>query len=1009
MKSITKWISIFLALLVIFSSAASLALADNDFEVSAYWVGEETETLTVHPDDDSPQLGLEVWSGSDFTLWIEVTKRADPSYSQVIVENLDVPMSIEMPYYEDQFYIPIHALEEGNYDVDVIVSSTYGTVADNLSLNVVVDNNAPVWTNLFEDHIIDEEETITFMVSATDADGDALEYAHYDNPDTDAELSMVDGIGAYFEWTPDREAGDSGIGHKDYVFRFTASDGINLIEEYINIRVMDLDFNYPPVLTEIGDQTVQVGEELSIIVEAEDENEDDVLTYAINPVLGGSSFSEQTFTWTPVEEQLGEHEVTFTVSDGELSDSETITITVVEAVNFPPVFNQIYLTMAFVSEGETLDLDLSATDIDGDVLAYSLEPTVENVHFNEETGEFSWTPDATQGRDAAYRFTASVTDNINPPVTQQVSVLVIDTLSAPPTIDFIGKQEVEEGDVLEFDIVASDVDSEELSFEMDACPRSLWERLQDLFNFFDERDTCEMPVEFVDLGTGIALVTFSPDYDFVTHPDTKESVRLAFRVTDGDSFSDWTKVLIDVHDVNRLPQITSEPVEEANVSVLYQYDVEAEDADSEDVLRYGLTSSPIGMIINSATGEIEWIPTEVGEFNVRVVVSDSIDEDAQEFTVTVSENEAPVANSQTVNTLEDTAVDITLTGSDSDGEVVAYTLTSNPGNGVLSGDLPDLVYTPAENFNGEDSFSFTVTDNDGFESNEATVTIVVESVNDLPTAESMVVTTFEDTPVEITLVAEDPDGEIVAYMLTHPSNGALSGVAPNIIYTPAENFNGEDSFTFRAVDDSGDRSNEATVIIQVTPVNDQLMITSRPVYLAKEDQLYQYQVVAVDPDNDPLTYELLEGPSGMTISSTGLVSWTPFKSETVQVKLRVTSGEDAAEQRYTINAREAYRNIKFSSVQLTAQDVAAGEVFSVHVNMENNGEKDLRGNSVTVMLPELGVQRSTGEFTLEQGDKETVSVAVPVPYHAQPGEYLVKVVVNNGHYHDTVYRMVNIW
>src|SRR5439155_14078613 len=142
-------------------------------------------------------------------------------------------------------------------------------------------------------------------------------------------------------------------------------------------------------------------------------------------------------------------------------------------------------------------------------------------------------------------------------------------------------------------------------------------------------------------------------------------------------------------------------------------------------------------------------------------------------------------------------------------------------------------YTPAGNYNGSDSFKFTVTDTgDGpsaaLTSSEATVSITVSPVNDAPTANSQAVTTDEDAPKAITLTGSDletPAASLIFTVTSDPSYGSLSGTAANLTYTPAANYNGSDSFKFK-VTDTGDgpspalTSSEATVSITINPVND---------------------------------------------------------------------------------------------------------------------------------------------------------------------------------------------
>jgi|GEM_PF-6336656 len=96
-------------------------------------------------------------------------------------------------------------------------------------------------------------------------------------------------------------------------------------------------------------------------------------------------------------------------------------------------------------------------------------------------------------------------------------------------------------------------------------------------------------------------------------------------------------------------------------------------------------------------------------------------------------NTAAVAHDQSVTTNEDTAVNITLSATDADGNFLNYSVVDSPTNGTLSGTAPNLTYSPSANYNGGDSFTFQV--NDGFsDSNTATVSINVNGVNDPPTA-----------------------------------------------------------------------------------------------------------------------------------------------------------------------------------------------------------------------------------------------------------------------------------
>jgi len=161
-----------------------------------------------------------------------------------------------------------------------------------------------------------------------------------------------------------------------------------------------------------------------------------------------------------------------------------------------------------------------------------------------------------------------------------------------------------------------------------------------------------------------------------------------------------------------------------------------------------------------------------------------------------------------------------------DGDPLTSVLVSGPAHGTLALN-PDgsFTYTPAENFCGEDSFTYKAYDGSLY-SNVATVRITVTCVNDAPVARDDTYTTNEDTPLVVPAPGVlgndyDVDGDpLTAVLVSGPAHGTLAlNPDGSFTYTPAENFCGEDSFTYKAYD--GELySNVATVRIMVICVND---------------------------------------------------------------------------------------------------------------------------------------------------------------------------------------------
>ena len=148
---------------------------------------------------------------------------------------------------------------------------------------------------------------------------------------------------------------------------------------------------------------------------------------------------------------------------------------------------------------------------------------------------------------------------------------------------------------------------------------------------------------------------------------------------------------------------------------------------------------------------------------------------------------------------------ITLTDTDADGNPLIYDLVSGPLHGILIGTAPNLTYQPAanfpaDNFNGADSFTFTVRDA-SLTSAVATVSITVTPANDTPQATAQSINASAN--VENPIILAGTDGEIypLTYtVLTQPANGTLSGTAPNLSYLPDADYHGPDNLTFMVTD-----------------------------------------------------------------------------------------------------------------------------------------------------------------------------------------------------------------
>lgn len=148
-------------------------------------------------------------------------------------------------------------------------------------------------------------------------------------------------------------------------------------------------------------------------------------------------------------------------------------------------------------------------------------------------------------------------------------------------------------------------------------------------------------------------------------------------------------------------------------------------------------------------------------------------------------------------------------------------------------------------------------------------------LSDPPTANPQSVTTDEDTAKPITLTGSDPENDPLTFsIVTGPAHGSLSGSAPNVTYTPAVNYNGADSFTFR-VHDGGSYSPPATVSITVNAVADAPVANPQSV-TTTQDTAKPITLTGSDGDNDPLSFAVAQQPAHGSLSGTAPnVTYTP--------------------------------------------------------------------------------------------------------------------------------------
>ena len=266
---------------------------------------------------------------------------------------------------------------------------------------------------------------------------------------------------------------------------------------------------------------------------------------------------------------------------------------------------------------------------------------------------------------------------------------------------------------------------------------------------------------------------------------------------------------------------------------------------ADSVLTYSLRGAPDGVSLAEATQSIEWTPAEEqgpGVYRFDVVVSDGKLETVREILIEVEEvNAPPVALEAALVATEDGQVKIQLDGTDIEGAALTYRVIDPPQNGQLAGSGRDLSYVPAKDFNGQDGFTFAVSDGE-LESASAKVSITVEPAEDAPqiTVVNNLIGAHEDEAYTVShgalleaSDAFDADGDPLTFLIGEVSGGTLldadgeplakAALAPGESVQwlpPADAYGALEAFPVQVADALGQAERTVAVTIEVEGVPD---------------------------------------------------------------------------------------------------------------------------------------------------------------------------------------------
>jgi hypothetical protein len=816
-------------------------------------------------------------------------------------------------------------------------SGAYAT--QSFTIAVAEVNRAPQIIGLPARIEIDEGQPFELPLPATDADGDRLFFFAENLPGG----ATIDVERQTLTWTPGFDAAGDYRG-----ISIAVSDGRAVDRVSFDLTVLPVD--QAPTLLTPPDRTVREGDPVRFQLQASDP-EGAPLYYSSRFLPGGSFLDHNTgeFEWTPSFTQAGTYRIPFSVGDGTSAASVTTTITVLN-VNGQPVFDQLGEWQ--VREGQTLYFRAFAFDPENPsfvpqdrlpdnqltpllesepTVAYTASNLPAGATFDADTAMFVWTPGFTQAGAYQVDFTASDDgDGTGTPGVAALSVpITVINANQAPAVPEIANRTLARGEVIEVPIVVSDADGNPLTLTVSGLP-----------DF----------ATFTDNGDGSGVFRFAPG-----ESDRGNHVLTLTATDDGDgegaaaARSSTQSFVVSVSVPNEVPQLAWTGDKVAVAGETLSFTVRASDLEQNplsftaDALPAGATLSPQA-VYGSAL--FTWTPTatDIGAHALTLRVADDgndgmgpVGTDAQELRIVVrAANQAPVLQPVGDYTLlEGDTLVLPLAALDPDGDPLSFSAANLPAGASLDAQTGVLRWTP-NLIQAGDYDGIVLRVSDGNRSDSETIALQVVNLNQAPILTPLAdQSTRETAELSFTLVANDFDGDTIAYASVNPlpAGARFDGRSATFSWTPGYEQAGEYLLSFLAQDPDGARD---TVNVTVRVANlDRAPTLAVEKHQARIGETFSLALKASDPDlNTTLVYRAKGLPEGATLdSATGLIEWTPNVGQAGDylALITVSDGELSTTEPLVLRASVIPAAPKVSIEQTPSFAAVPGQPVVVHV------------------------------------------------------------------------------
>ncbi|HCM1178166.1 TPA: tandem-95 repeat protein, partial [Vibrio parahaemolyticus] len=613
-----------------------------------------------------------------------------------------------------------------------------------------------------------------------------------------------------------------------------------------------VNFTVAPVADIVADKAMVVEDTPTIIkVLGNDTFEDDGKVVSLDtnngPANGTVSVNpDGSVTYTPNDNYHGTDSFTYIVTSGGVSESTTVSVDVTPVNDAPVAKDDIATTQE--DTAVTIDVLPNDTDVDGDKLSIQSASVPEAQGRVEIVdGKLVFTP--AENFNGHAEITYTVTDG---ELTDEAKVTVtVNPVNDAPTIKVDAVESITE-DAVNTDTVVASLTVRDTDTPEDQLTVSL----ENNSNGY-----------FVLVGNEVKLT--QAGVDAVNNDELNlKNLTISASVSDGVNPTASDSDSLVVNRVNDAPTVENAIAGQVLSEDFDAYTIDLNEVfkDSDSSLEFsvsGNNSIQISIVngVATITPTADWNGKETITFTAKDPSGESVSQTV-DFTV------APVVDieADSTNVVEDTPTIINVLGNDTfEGadKVVSLDAENSPKNGtVIVNSDGTVTYTPDDNYVGEDTFTYIVTS--GGVSESTTVEVNVTPVNDAPVAKNDISTTQEDTAVTIDVLSNDTDvdgDKLSIQSATVPeAQGKVEIVDGKLVFTPAENFNGDAEITYTVTD--GQLTDEAKVTVTVNPVNDAPTIKVDAVESITEDGVNTDTVVATltvrdtDTPEDQLTVSL---------------------------------------------------------------------------------------------------------------------------------------------------------